>query len=1095
MTVGGGTGFFKNISVLLSGTDTLTPTLARAGTAVDSFSKKLSGNSGLSGVSKSAAKDTESLGSQVLNTAKTMSVGLLGTAVFTGGIVALSLGIRDVIDGAIDFNRAMQNVQAISFLTDAQIKAMSVSVLDLSKQLPVSAQDLANALYPIASHGYTGAAALEVLDASARAAAAGLSTTETAATIIGSVLNAYGQSADGAAAASDALLTTVQHGVLTFDTLASTLSQTIGIASTAGISINEVGAAIDTMTRAGVTGDQAGTELNRVIQQLLKPTTDMALVYKELGFQSGYAALQTFGLHGVLSKLQTVTGDNVNTMLGLFTDVRAARGAMALMTDQGKLYNQEFTDVGTATAAAGATQQSLTEQAKSASFQLKIFGNDVRAAAINAGEDALPHLIDFVHGLENIGITIGHDLVPIVDDGKKAFDNLSPVIVTITHDVQDLVGLAGGAGLIALKGLGTAVVDVTGFLGKNEGIVIGLAVAYGTKLVASLLETIYLQGLYAAEAVTSAAATVAGTAAVTIAATKWNGLGAGIKTATAGLTSMISPAGIVAAGIAAVTYEFVLLNQETAKAKQYAASFTEGLDPNNLDASRAALQKLGDQLDQTSSKANSYLNPAGRAEGLVQFLTPKTSNTVLNSNDDAKALGSAYDALSTQISNVRRNAQAAAAQVGLLMGNVDVPTGGKGDAVINQFAKLAQASGIDLSKPVDESSDAVKKLVAQYQSAAQTVPGLANQMAASGTVDLQALTDAANAAQTAISAAQTAFASSTDIIANYSPAGTPADVAKAATALKAAQKQQQDAQKSSDQLAARVKGARRESLSQQQQQTDAADKLATATDKVKTAQQTLADAQDAAAHPDQQYAKSLQDQADLALSFVNGINTAAQRGLNTDTITQLLAAGPKAAAPILDALAADHSGKLIALVNSTQQTLSRLNQITVEDARLTAEAVQSDTDKLSSDLAAGLKIDYAEIQSNGQANADDIAKALGISTSDAIRIAQEFGITLNQHLSTVTPTLGQLQSVITSQIPKAARAGTYNPTPTAAQLQGVITSQVPKQSAASVGAVIVTNHNTTVNVAKVETNDGGKLVDQMKSKARVSNLTPGLRAS
>ena len=67
------------------------------------------------------------------------------------------------------------------------------SVLELGKTVPQGPQALADALYFVTSAGFEGEAALRVLEASARAAAAGLGETQTVANTVGSAVLVYGE--------------------------------------------------------------------------------------------------------------------------------------------------------------------------------------------------------------------------------------------------------------------------------------------------------------------------------------------------------------------------------------------------------------------------------------------------------------------------------------------------------------------------------------------------------------------------------------------------------------------------------------------------------------------------------------------------------------------------------------------------------------------------------------------------------------------------------------------------------------------------------------------------------------------------------------
>jgi hypothetical protein len=89
--------------------------------------------------------------------------------------------------------------------------------------------------------------------------------------------------------------------------------------------------------------------------------------------------LQSKGLAGVMEDIRQATGGNVTTMSQLFTDIRALRGAMALTTDQGKLYTESLASQKAAHLGAGATADTLKVQLQSVAAQWQILQNRVHA--------------------------------------------------------------------------------------------------------------------------------------------------------------------------------------------------------------------------------------------------------------------------------------------------------------------------------------------------------------------------------------------------------------------------------------------------------------------------------------------------------------------------------------------------------------------------------------------------------------------------------------------------------------------------------------------------------------------------------------------
>ncbi|MCU1624248.1 MAG: Phage tail tape measure protein [Frankiales bacterium] len=389
-------------------------TLARAHTQAADASKAASG------------------GLNALEASGTRTRNILSRVALVGG-AALAAGLYAGAHAAMELERSLYNVASISPQVAADTGRFRDVLLQMSTELPQSANELALGLYQIVSSGFQADDALTILDASARAASAGLSTTEVAATAISAVLKAYGRGAGSASDVSDVLFRTVQDGVITFEQLAQGVGDYIGIGATAKVSIGELGAAVAAMTLSGVTAAESGTSLNRVLQQIIKPSDALASSLHQIGYESGAQALATDGLYVVMEKLRGTTGGNVEELLRLFPEIRAARGAFALMANDGQNYTQSFDDIATVNGRVGATMQALEEQQKSAAYQTTILKNQAVALGIQLGQDLLPTIKFIVGGL--------HDFLGFLD----AMPGPLQAAVTLLLALSAAAGLGGSA--------------------------------------------------------------------------------------------------------------------------------------------------------------------------------------------------------------------------------------------------------------------------------------------------------------------------------------------------------------------------------------------------------------------------------------------------------------------------------------------------------------------------------------------------------------------------------------------------------------------------------------------------------------------------
>jgi TP901 family phage tail tape measure protein len=408
------------------------------------------------------------------------------------GITALAAGLSYAVSKAVAFDKAMRNVNSLTKANEQTFAAMEKQVISMSTKLPQSATTLAEGLYDIASSGFQGADGIKVLDAAARSASAGLTTTAVSSRAITGVLNAYGLKAKDAADVSDVLFSTVNLGVISFDELANNLGDVVGSAAAASVGIDEVGAAIATMTLSGIKGAQATTSLNDLMKSLVKPSTAMTTLFKQLGYESGASALKQKGLQGVMEDIRKATGGNITTMLQLFPNIEAARGALALLANNGANYAKVADQITDKTKRMGSTQAVLDEQMKSVSAQWQLFTNRIDAAATTVGVKLLPYLSQAMVLTQSTGQAIAKfagELKDRVGPGLDQFGQAGGHVVDLLENLGKMVltageGLAklGLAGAIeAFNQLGGVLETVTGFAADNQQIILLLGLAYAAQ--------------------------------------------------------------------------------------------------------------------------------------------------------------------------------------------------------------------------------------------------------------------------------------------------------------------------------------------------------------------------------------------------------------------------------------------------------------------------------------------------------------------------------------------------------------------------------------------------------------------------------------
>jgi TP901 family phage tail tape measure protein len=316
----------------------------------------------------------------------TMRLGQQVGAGITAAGTAMAFGLGLAYKSAADFDQAMRNVNSIAKVSEQEFAKLTAAVKGIASDSKITdaPATLAAGLYDIYSSGLQGKIALEALEIASKGAAAGMTDTATSSQVLVAAMNAYGKKGAGdAAKLMDVLFKTVDRGVVTFEQLAGSLGNVLGTAAQIKVPVEQVGAAIATMTKQGIGPEEAITSLNAVMMQFLSPSKEFAAAIKKAGFESGLAVIKQKGLTGAIDMLVKSTGGAQDKMAQMLGEVRAVRGAMALTGEGAKMFATDLEAFGKS---AGSLNSALAQQSQGAVFRQREAMKQFQLALISVGD-------------------------------------------------------------------------------------------------------------------------------------------------------------------------------------------------------------------------------------------------------------------------------------------------------------------------------------------------------------------------------------------------------------------------------------------------------------------------------------------------------------------------------------------------------------------------------------------------------------------------------------------------------------------------------------------------------------------------------------
>lgn len=213
----------------------------------------------------------------------------------SNAIGQLSSVLNDFTAESRSFGGAMAAANTMAGKSGDDFAKLKEQVAELSHEVPVARDELANGLYQVISNGVPEDNWIAFLNKSARASVGGIADIGETVKVTSTIIKNYGLDWDAAGSIQDKIQLTAKNGVTSFEQLAQALPRVTSQASTLGVSIDELMATFSTLT--GVSGDTAevSTQLAAIFTALIKPSSEAAEMAQQMGIQFDAAAIKAAG--------------------------------------------------------------------------------------------------------------------------------------------------------------------------------------------------------------------------------------------------------------------------------------------------------------------------------------------------------------------------------------------------------------------------------------------------------------------------------------------------------------------------------------------------------------------------------------------------------------------------------------------------------------------------------------------------------------------------------------------------------------------------------------------------------------------------------
>lgn len=345
----------------------------------------------------------------------------------------------------MDLNEGLANVASLN-VAESRLKEIKEGVQNIAIEVGKGTDDIVAGAYNIISAYGDTADTMKMVEINAKAAKAGLATTNDAINLTSAVTKGYNDvSAEATQKAADLAFQTLVLGQTSFPDLASSIGKVVSPSNALKISQEELFAVYATLTGQTGNASEVSTQYGAVLTALMKPSDEMKTKLKELGYSSGFAAVEALGFKGTIDALiNSVNGSEEE--LGKLINSKTATVAMfALAGAASEDYDRKLQSLQNSVGALDKAFEAQTQGVNAAGFSFEQSMIRMQVAAQNMGDTAAPLIEKAADAVE--GLTTW--LASLDDEQRKTvltvgitlatFGPMVTIIGKITSGVGDLI--------------------------------------------------------------------------------------------------------------------------------------------------------------------------------------------------------------------------------------------------------------------------------------------------------------------------------------------------------------------------------------------------------------------------------------------------------------------------------------------------------------------------------------------------------------------------------------------------------------------------------------------------------------------------------
>jgi len=397
---------------------------------------------------RNMAKDINRTGRELTKLGSSMTKGIT-VPVIGAGVAAAKMGM--------DFNESMASIATMIPGQRERLQKLKGDIQDIAVETAKSTAEIADGTYAVISAYGDAEDTMDKVAINAKAAQAGMATTNDALNLSSAVMKGFGDtSAEANRKVMDLAFETLRLGQTSFPDMAASIGAVVPLTNELGIAQEELFAVYATAT--GVTGNasEVSTQYRGALKALMAPTKEMTTLMQQLGYADGKAMIEKEGLIGAFETIVKTAKSSGTPLQKYIGSIQGQTLALSLAGEQSDVYREKLLQLEDSS---GAMERAFREQTEGVNATGFSFKQSMIKMQVSAQK-------------------FGDTLAPMIDRVADGFSRFADMINNLTPEQREMIvkfaGIAAAIGPVVLiigkltQGVSRVMFKFADFAGKAK---------------------------------------------------------------------------------------------------------------------------------------------------------------------------------------------------------------------------------------------------------------------------------------------------------------------------------------------------------------------------------------------------------------------------------------------------------------------------------------------------------------------------------------------------------------------------------------------------------------------------------------------------